>query len=96
MKRVHPVLWFLIGGLFAGAAFWIVEGRTLAWDIYTNGEYLYSEEFALRGKILVSCSVGLLFAGALFGAWYVFRWIRGKEPIQPPQTTTGSSAPDRV
>ncbi len=24
------------------------------------------------------------------------RTIKGEEPIQPPQTTTGSSAPDRV
>lgn len=44
-------------------------------------------------------SNGGIVAGVLLGWWLTLRRIWGlpkKKPIQPPQPTTGSSAPDRV
>jgi len=57
-----------------------------AWD---TGEPLSPLVLLVGIALIIGC---FLSAFRLFQSWREDR----KEPIQPPQTTTGSSAPDRV
>ena len=57
------------------------------------------EERRIQWQFMLQFIFGMLLAiGCLGLIWQCSRdiWPRRKEPIQPPQTTTGSSAPDRV
>lgn len=71
--------------------------RDLALDIgtYTKGatgviEFMVDDYVAFEKKVaLSSAKIGV----SLVSLNYL---LSEKEPIQPPQTTTGSSAPDRV
>lgn len=89
MKRLHPALEFVTVWLVLAVVLWVAWGCSLAWDIYDAGKVQYTEQFSLRGKLLVSGAVGFLATGALFGGIWIFQRLRGEAPIQLPETTRG-------
>jgi len=64
----------------------LVARFVVPWDDSPGGD-------EYRGPLLF---IGTFVTFTLFHVGYLAIYLAKKEPIQPPQTTTGSSAPDRV
>lgn len=62
----------------AFAAFWILYGKDLAWDVSANGSYWYSEDFSTRGKIIVTSAFSALIAAVAVGLSILVKNLRKK------------------
>jgi hypothetical protein len=65
MSILRLILITLGAGLLFGLAFWIGWGRSLHYDVYSNGEFWYAEDFTEPGKVIVTSIVSLIFGACV-------------------------------
>jgi hypothetical protein len=98
-KNAAPLLMLPDAALVAGLAYGIQRYSRICAAVlvvyWIIAKWSLWQEFSPGPLgLLVALAFWLSFIGGLVGTVNYHRFKR--EPIQPPQTTTGSSAPDRV
>jgi len=74
---LSKVMVFVVTSLITGGLFWALYGTNLTYDVGSsvNGVYTFShsEEFSIRGRIIISSVFAILAGCLLTGIWYFLK-----------------------
>ncbi len=51
------------------AVYWLIWGHRLTYDVLAGGRYLYSEDFSLSGRLIITTLVAGVLTGGILGTW---------------------------
>ena len=74
-RRISLVV--LLTAFASGVVYWFAYGRTLTYDVFADGQYVYSEGLSTQGRIIITCVVACLVSlGSLLSLLLVRGAIR--------------------
>ena len=73
MKFSKFIFLTLVAGTVFGVLFWRIWGHGLHYNVYSNGEFWYSEDFTEFGKTIITIGVSFLFGICLIAIVWVIQ-----------------------